>query len=169
MAYAPLTMNQAEPASAPIVGKFNLRRAEMNDARAIRRLIYRAGINPLGLDWRRFWVVVEGGNLIACGQIKTHRDGSRELASIAVVPGHRQRGFARAVIEQLLSEENEPLFLTCRPHLESLYIKFGFRNVVQSQEMPPYFRRVWKIARFIQRLFSRFDGLLVMRRPGLNS
>lgn len=126
-------------------------------------MIYRAGINPMGLDWRRFWILVEGDRLIACGQIKIHGDGSRELASIAVVPDQRQRGFARLVIERLLSDAEKPLYLTCRSDLEGLYAKFGFQTIHQLEEMPPYFRRVWKIARFIQRLSARIGGLLVMR------
>lgn len=144
-------------------GGFHLRRAERRDARSIRGLIYRAGINPMGLDWRRFWIVEDGLRLIACGQIKIHGDGSRELASIAVVPERRQQGLARLVIERLLADAQRPLYLTCRPNLQGLYAKFGFQTLNELGEMPAYFRRVMKIARFIQRLSPRLGGLLVMR------
>lgn len=156
-------MKQADRTPIQVDENLELRRAEPGDASAIRQLIYRVGINPLGLEWRRFWIVEENGKLIACGQIKIHRDGSRELASIAVVPERRRRGYARAVIEQLLSDAQKPLYLTCRPNLEQFYAKFGFDTVRQPAEMPPYFRRVWKIARFIGRFFPRVGGLLVMR------
>ena len=127
--------------SYPIGGKFFLRRAERGDARAIRRLIHLVGINPIGLDWRRFWIVTkENGGLIACGQIKPHRDCSRELASIAVAPNWRGLGLARAVIERLCQEAEYPLHLTCRAPLGEFYRRFGFRTLSDAKDMPAYFR-----------------------------
>jgi N-acetylglutamate synthase-like GNAT family acetyltransferase len=79
---------------------WTLRRARQPDAPAIRRLIRQVGINPLGLDWRRFLIAVDaGGQLVGCGQVKPHADGSLELASIAVQPAWR--GFARAALQPL--------------------------------------------------------------------
>jgi N-acetylglutamate synthase-like GNAT family acetyltransferase len=158
-------MNRSEPGSTPLAGGMRLRRADRRDALAIHRLVYRTGINPLGLDWRRFWVVSEAsGRIAACGQIKIHRDGSRELASIAVAPGRRGQGLARAVIERLLDSQEGPLYLTCRPHLRGLYAKFGFTVLDDPAEMPGYFRTVWKLSRRVGRLLPSFGGLLVMRR-----
>ncbi len=153
------------PGGPPLAGEYTLRRAERRDAAAIRRLVYRSGINPMGLDWRRFWVVsAQPGRIAACGQIKIHCDGSRELASIAVAPDHRGRGLARAVIVRLLEIQQGPLYLTCRPHLRGLYEKFGFTAVSDPAEMPAYFAAVWKIARRVGKVFRAFGGLLVMRR-----
>jgi hypothetical protein len=46
-----------------------LRAATASDAGAIRLLIFRVGINPRDLDWRRFLVAVdEAGKLIGCGR-----------------------------------------------------------------------------------------------------
>lgn len=158
--------------SMPGANDFILRRAERRDALAIRWLIYRAGINPLGLDWRRFWVVSDStGLILACGQVKLHRDGSRELASIAVAPAHRRRGLARRIIEKLLAGQEGTLYLTCRPPLRGLYEKFGFTVLNDPEEMPPYFRVVWKTARYVGRALPAFGGLLVMRReqsPGID-
>jgi hypothetical protein len=34
-------------------------------------------INPMDLDWRHFWLVVDqDDSLIGCGQIKPHSDGT---------------------------------------------------------------------------------------------
>jgi N-acetylglutamate synthase-like GNAT family acetyltransferase len=53
----------------------------------IKALVRVARINPLGLDWRRFVVALaENEVVIGCGQLKPHRDGSWELASIVVAP-----------------------------------------------------------------------------------
>jgi len=73
-----------------------LRPARVDDRAAIRRIIYEARINPTSLDWRRFVVAEEDGQVVATGQIKPHRDGSRELASIATRPAYQQRGIASA-------------------------------------------------------------------------
>ncbi|HEX9090031.1 MAG TPA: GNAT family N-acetyltransferase, partial [Anaerolineales bacterium] len=76
--------------------QYNLRPAMADDAPAIRQIISAVHINPLSLDWQRFVIATDGqGRLVGCGQVKTHRDGSLELASVAVQPEWRGRGIAR--------------------------------------------------------------------------
>ncbi|PWH17570.1 MAG: GNAT family N-acetyltransferase [Anaerolineae bacterium] len=124
-----------------------LRQACAADLPAIRTLIYQVGINPLGLNWRRFLVAeTQAGEFIGCGQLKPHFDGSMELASLAVVPAWRGRGVARRIIQQLMRNAPRPLYLTCLAHLGAFYEKFGFR-VLGPEEMPPYFRRLYWLAR----------------------
>ncbi len=143
---------------------YSLRRASREDAGAIRRLISRVGINPFGLNWRRFWIAVDGtGRLVGCGQVKPHHDGSRELASIAVEPEWRGRGIARAIIETLLAENPPPVYLTCRASLEPLYNRFGFR-VLQPGEMERDLRRIWRLAGLIRRIIPGMPQLLVMAK-----
>jgi amino-acid N-acetyltransferase len=124
------------------IASFRLRPATAADQGTIRGLIREGGINPLGLHWSRF-VLAEArqGQVVGCGQIKQHRDGSNELASIAVRKEWRGQGVARAIIEHLLAGATEPLYLTCRARLGSFYEKFGFR-VAPPEEMPGYFRRI---------------------------
>jgi GNAT superfamily N-acetyltransferase len=139
-----------------------LRRASRQDAGAIRRLIRRVGINPLGLNWRRFLIAVDsGGRLVGCGQVKPHNDGTRELASIAVEPDWRGRGIAREIIETLMAENPPPLYLTCRADLEPLYNRFGFR-VLQPGEMERDLRRIWRMVRLARRVIPGMPQILVM-------
>jgi N-acetylglutamate synthase-like GNAT family acetyltransferase len=143
---------------------YRLQPASAEDRPAIRLLIRETGINPLGLDWRRFIIAVNGDpQLIGTGQIKPHRDGSRELASIAVRPGYRRQGVASAIIERLLSENSGVLYLTCREHLGQFYARFGFQ-VIESSEMPPYFRQAVRFFNFLKRIGAVNEGLLLMRR-----
>jgi N-acetylglutamate synthase-like GNAT family acetyltransferase len=143
--------------------EFTLRPATRADAGAIRALIYEVGINPMSLDWRRFILAVNpGGEIMGCGQIKPHGDGTCELASIAVWPRFQGQGVGRAIITHLLSGATPPLYLTCRAHMQTYYEPFGFR-VIEPQEMPPYFRRIWRLFRMVKPIFRREDGLLVMR------
>jgi ribosomal protein S18 acetylase RimI-like enzyme len=127
-------------------------------------LIHTVQINPTGLAWRRFLVAVTPqSNLLGCGQIKPHADWSREMASIAVQEQARGQGVARAVIEALLTLEQErPLYLMCRARLKLLYVKFGF-YAIGLKEMPTYFRRIARAERFFNSRAQPDDRLLVMR------
>lgn len=144
---------------------FSLRTTTAEDAKGIRRIINLVQINPTGLSWRRFIVAVDEqarDDIIGCGQVKAHKDGSLELASIAVLPEWRGRGVARAIIEQLLRQYRGRLYLTCRSHLEPLYQKFGFQ-AIGIDEMPPYFQRISHLAAVYNRLTHQPDHLSVMR------
>jgi N-acetylglutamate synthase-like GNAT family acetyltransferase len=141
-----------------------VRPAVQEDFPAIRALIHAVQINPIGLDWHRFQVTLSPtGELLGCGQIKPHSDGSKELASIAVVENERGKGFARAIIATLLTlEPDRPLFLMCRARLNSFYGKFGFKSV-EFEEMPPYFKRISRLERIFNSSSGVDDRLLVMR------
>ena len=146
------------------LAEFDVRPATRENSSAIRLLIRTVQINPIGLRWRRFLVAVTSkGNLLGCGQIKPHADGSREMASIAVREQARGQGIARAIIEALLVLEPErPLYLMCRAHLQPLYVKFGFQ-IIGLDEMPPYFRRIRGVERFFNARAKPDNRLLVMR------
>ena len=143
---------------------FSIRTAGKDDFPAIRALIHAVQINPIGLDWHRFLIAVTPENeMIGCGQIKPHTDGSRELASIAVQEQARGQGVARAIIEELLVREpTRPLYLMCRTRLGSLYAKFGFHSI-KLDEMPLYFHRISRAERIFNSKASPDDRLLVMR------
>jgi predicted GNAT family N-acyltransferase len=107
--------------------------------------------------------VTPRGDLLGCGQVKHHSDGSIELASIAVQESARGQGLAQAVIESLLSLElKRPIYLMCRTRLMTLYMKFGFR-AIKFEEMPPYFRRISRAIWIINPKAHLGDRLLVMR------
>jgi N-acetylglutamate synthase-like GNAT family acetyltransferase len=137
------------------------RPATKDDFPAIQALIHEVGINPTSLDWHRFLVVVtRTGELVGCGQIKPHGDGSRELASIAVREQDRGQGVARTLILRLLEGQPRPIHLMCRARLGSFYNQYGFRAIGQN-EMPPYFQRISRLIHLFNH--GGEDGLLVMR------
>jgi N-acetylglutamate synthase-like GNAT family acetyltransferase len=142
---------------------FSLRLAGETDSSQIQALIHLVGINPTGLDWKRFIVVVdEKEEVIACGQIKPHGEEIQELASIAVQPEYQGRGLARMVIESLLANSSRPLYLMCRSSMGPLYEKFGFRALDYAM-MPRYFQRMTKLAGLAEVLIRSGDSLLVMK------
>ena len=115
----------------------------------------------MDLDWKRFLLASSpDGELVACGQIKPHSEGTLELASIAVRPEWRGRGLAREIIQRLVADSPRPIYLTCRSDLEPLYLKYGFHTLT-SLELTPYFRRIQKLANLM--MFREDFSLLVMR------
>ena len=141
----------------------SIRPARETEATQIRDLIYLVGINPTGLDWKRFVVAVdEQDEMIGCGQLKPHGQEVLELASIAVYPEHQGKGVARAIIESLLKDSPRPLYLMCESALGSLYEKFGFRPI-SYEEMPRYFQRISKLAGLVTTLAHREERLLIMK------
>lgn len=134
------------------LGSYRLRTAQASDQEGIRSLIRAVRINPMGIHWQRFVIAVDAADtLIGCGQVKQHGDGSRELASIAVVRSWRKQGVARAIIQHLLQAQPHPLWLTCISRLIPFYTQFGFHEVTDTAEMPLYFRWVCRL----YRLFAR--------------
>jgi N-acetylglutamate synthase-like GNAT family acetyltransferase len=142
---------------------FSLRPATEADFPEIRALIRQVRINPTGLDWRRFTVAVNwSGEMIACAQLKPVPGDLTELASLAVRPAYRHLGIARSLIEYLLADAPRPVYLTCRSSLGKMYEKFGFR-VLETEDMPDYYRRLQKLAGIFMGLMRRNETLLVMK------
>jgi len=142
---------------------FTLRKALESESGQISHLVNLVGINPAGLDWKRFIVAVDpAGKIIGCGQLKPHGRDVLELASIGVLPEYRGRGIARAIIEELLRESPRPLYLMCMAHNGPIYQKFGFESIGPDQ-MPRYFQRIYKLFGLAHVLTRTGEELLVMK------
>jgi N-acetylglutamate synthase-like GNAT family acetyltransferase len=154
---------------SPTPLRITIRPAVREDEPAIRALVRSEHLNPLGVDWRNFLMAEDStGRLVAIGAVKTHGDGSRELASIATVPDARGRGAAGAVIREILARRDPAagggrLYLTCRRSMKGFYEKFGFREIGIG-EMPPYFRRLYGLFSFMSRMAGKENRLTVMMR-----
>lgn len=137
----------------------DIRPAKEMDQAAIRSIVRQAKLYPFELKWQHFYVALENKSIIGVGQIKKHRDGSRELASVAVVPKFQGQGVATALIHKLLSVSEDHLYLLCRDELESFYQRFGFITVTRNNLPPEIARRQW-MGNFFTRIVS-----LAARRP----
>ena len=115
----------------------------------------------MNLNWPNFVVAEEDGAIVGIGQVKTHGDGSRELASLAVIPNRQSGGIGSALIKTLLAREHGVVYLTCRRQLQGYYERFGFRRL-EPAEFPPYFKRLIPVINVVARLFK--TQILVMRR-----
>jgi len=145
---------------------FTIRSAQASDEKAIKGLIRETRLNPLGLKWPHFVVAEdEQGVFIGCGQIKTHKDGTRELASIAVVKGWRGRDVASTIIHQLLNGASRPLYLMCGSRLIPFYQPFGFEEISDAAAMPATFRRYRRFVDWMSWFTRSSEYLAVMVLP----
>lgn len=119
----------------------------------------------MSLNWPNFIVAQEDSKfdveVVGVGQVKAHRDGSRELASIVVKPARQGGGIGSEVIRTLVASHPGVLHLTCRRELQGYYERFGFRRLDRS-EYPPYFARMIPLVNLV----GWFGGIqiVVMRR-----
>ena len=139
-----------------------IRAAKAEDQATIRRIIRAANLNPMSLDWPNFLIAEDAGEVVGIGQVKTHRDGSRELASIAVVPARQGQGIGSAIVNALLDRHGGGvLHLTCERKNEGYYERFGFRRLPRK-EWPKYFARLLPLVNAVAWL-GRTE-IIVMRR-----
>lgn len=145
----------------------SLRAATAADQPAIDALIKGLHLFGLNIKWPHFVVAVDDATqqIVAMGQIKRHGDRSYELASIGTAPGYRGRGLARQIIEYLLAQHPGELYLMCVSTMGTFYEPFGFRPVA-FDAMPPYFKRMHRLAAAARLLDKTGPTLLVMRRAG---
>lgn len=142
--------------------------ASAGDIAAIRRLLVKVGLPFWRHHWQNFLVVRDGGRIVGAGQVKAYHGGTHELGSIAVDAAYRGRGIARAVLERLLEDRQEDVYLVCETHNQALYERFGF-EVISIDSVPndyrPHVRLISTLAA-IDRLVRRRDPVVAMRRPG---
>ena len=142
--------------------EYRLRKATEKDTNRIKELIREGQINPMGLDWQRFIVALSPkGEVIGCGQIKPHRDGSNELASLVVTKEWRGRGVAKILMKELIDNHQGDLYLMCQSSLGPFYQQYSFEPVTEDN-MPKYFRRISKLVGFVEPLTKRGETILVM-------
>ena len=150
----------------------HLRPAEQADDAAIHAMIRKERLNPLAITWSHFVLAVtQSGEIIGCCQVKTHRDGSRELASLVVCPEWRGRGVARLLIEYLLEHNPGTLYLTCMDRLEPLYQRFGFQTLHDPATFPSISAAPWAFSGYstgwVWRPVSCWSCAAFPRRTGL--
>ncbi|MGH3144740.1 MAG: GNAT family N-acetyltransferase [Rubrobacter sp.] len=80
--------------------------------------------------------------------MKTHRAGTREVASGVVLPGYRRRGISTRSMNAVLARERGPLYLMCDEKWAPYYERLGFHRVTVLS-LPADFRREYRIGRTV--------------------
>ena len=110
-----------------------IRPATEADRRAILGLMRPRDYNRVNLQPACFLVAEEEGMVIGIGQIKRHRDGTPELASLVVAAERRGAGIGQALVRALVARHQGPLYLFCLATLESFYAALGFQRAARRQ------------------------------------
>lgn len=133
----------------------SIRPARPEDQETIVSYIRQAKINPRNLHWQNFLVAEEENRIVGIRQVKTHQQGTREVASGFVLPEYRRQGISARLMNEILSREKGTLYLMCRDRRAPYYEQFGFRQVDAGQ-LPSDFLKEYRIGRLITSLLSIF-------------
>ncbi len=155
---------------SPADANWLVRAAGPDDQSAIHALVRSERLFPYGLGWRTFVVAEAEGGIVGAAQIRNHHDGSRELGSLVVTPGWRNRGVAEAMIGALLAGEIGPVHLVTAAERAKRFTRFGFEKIRLSQAPGALRRHFWlgQIGGGLSSLFNlrRPRSMAVMRRDG---
>ena len=138
-----------------------IRSAEKADRWLIIRRVLREGLDPTKLDWRRFVVAeTEAGEILGIAQMKDLGDSVQEFGSLIVEAAARGQGIGAALIRHLVSASTAPVYLLCGERNVDYYLRFGFRELLES-EMPAPLRRKWRAGNFFaRRLGTRVAAMI---------
>jgi amino-acid N-acetyltransferase len=109
-----------------------IRSATADDQESIVALVRSERLNPTGLHWKYF-VVADAGRIVGAAQIRKHKDGSRELASLVVEPSWREKGLATRMIETLLASEHGRLFVITSEQRSAYFARWMFQAADSSR------------------------------------
>ena len=108
--------------------QITIRRALEVDQAAIEALVGLERLNPTDLDWRRFWVAVNGPEVVGAVQLRRHPDSSCEVSSLVVGGPHRHQGVASRLLGALLTDAAPECYLITGTALAGYYGQWGFQR-----------------------------------------
>lgn len=149
-----------------------IRRAGEQDQARIRAMVHKARINPSGLAWPNFVAAEDERGIVGVAQVRKHRDGSRELASLVVNEGLRGQGIAARMIDALLETEPGHMFMITTQDHAAHYERWGFDVIERSAASPPVRRnqRMGSLARLVLILLGRpMRPLVVLERTACSA
>lgn len=84
-----------------------------------------------------FLTAKQGGNIIGFGRLRTY-PGFREVASVGVLAENRGKGIGSLVVNELIRQTREEIYLTCV--IPGFFSKLGFEKVKDfpSELIPKY-------------------------------
>jgi amino-acid N-acetyltransferase len=133
----------------------SIRPARQEDQETIVSYIRQAKLNPRNLHWQNFLIAEKGNKIVGIRQIKTYKQGTREVASGFVLPEYRRQGISACLMNELLAREKGPLYTMVNERRAPYYEQFGFRRVDVSQ-LPLDFLKEYRIGRIVTGLMSIF-------------
>lgn len=125
-----------------------IRPASKEDRLKIMSLVFKACLNPVNLNWRRFWVAEIEKQIVGVRQIKLHNNGIQEVASGVVIHRYRRQGISRLLMDDLLKGEGGTFYLMCDEKWSDYYKQFGFERE-PLKGLPSNLQRQYQILKCI--------------------
>ena len=137
-----------------------LRAATTADQPIITQLVRSERLNPMGLAWKNFLVAEETSSkqIMGIGQLRPHRDGTVELASLVVMPAARGTGVGSLLVNALIAKADHPLYLMCERGKVPYYQRFGFEDIPHRRDMPRSLRPMHRIATIMGAIVALFQN-----------
>ena len=82
----------------------SIRPARQEDQETIVSFVRQAKLNPRRLHWQNFLIAEDDSKIVGIRQVKTYKQGTREVASGFVLPYYEKSGFRREPVDQLPSD-----------------------------------------------------------------
>lgn len=105
------------------------RPATEQDQQAIKALVHGERLNPTGIHWPNFVVAATADRIVGAVQIRKHPDGSRELGSLVVAKDQRGHGIASRMIDSLLADMRDPIWMITADTHARTYSRWGFERI----------------------------------------
>lgn len=131
---------------------YTIRAAVAADADTIKRMVRSAPLDPDAIDWHFFRVldIIENGapKIVSIGMVRPE-GAIYELDSVVTRPEYRKRGYAAAVVADLLVHAPRPVYLLAEDALVPFYERFGFHlmtpeaSPAEMREQAEYVNRYW--------------------------
>jgi GNAT superfamily N-acetyltransferase len=93
--------------------------------------------HPPMQDWMDYWVVECDQRLIACAKWR-HYDSYSQLISVYVDRKWRQTGIGSSLLERLIGQTVQPIYVLSDPFLVGFYQRFGFQ-LIEWDDLPNNF------------------------------
>lgn len=144
-----------------------IRSACQDDIWTIRKLVLSAKLDPTQLLWSQFWIIECDGKIVACGQLRNFGT-AQELGSIVVVKAWRSRGLGTRLVQHLIAQATQPVYLECvGDRLMQFYTRLGFVSVSWKQ-LPQTLQGKFGVSQQLTK-FVPFLNVHIMRYSGSSS
>lgn len=135
--------------------EYVLRKAKPFDMWLIAFFVFRARLDPSQLAWQQFWVIECDGHLVAFGQLRNFHL-AQELGGLFVAPAWRNRGLGTFLMQHLITQATQPLYLKCLKHkLVNFYTERGFVPL-DFKNLPPSLKPKFGLSQLRKRLTKAF-------------
>jgi amino-acid N-acetyltransferase len=132
-----------------------LRKAVSLDRLSIVFAVFKARLDPNQLRWQQFWVIESDGCLIALGQLRKFHL-AQELGSLYVVKKWRKQGLGSFLVQHLISQATQPLYLKCVNHrLVNFYAKKGFIPI-EFNDLPSSLKYKFRLSQARKKFLNGF-------------